>query len=47
MVRVPEPEGILGRLEAYLDFMGVDSLDELKEEQLRLGLEEECDELAA
>jgi hypothetical protein len=47
MVRDPESEGILGGLEAYLDLMGVDSLDELEEEQLSLGLEEECDELAA
>jgi hypothetical protein len=43
----PEPEGILGGLEAYLDFVGVDSLDELEEEQLQLDLEEVCDELAA
>lgn len=46
----PEPApGILGgekSLEAYLAFMGVDSLDDLKEEQLQLGLEGE-DELGA
>jgi hypothetical protein len=47
MPLVPEAEGILGGLEAYLDFMAVDSLDELEEEQLQLDLEEVCDELAA
>jgi hypothetical protein len=47
MPLVPEPEGILGGLEAYLDFLGIDSLDELEEEQLQLGFGEERDELAA
>jgi hypothetical protein len=31
--------GILGGLQAYLDYMGIDSLDELEEEQLQIGFE--------
>jgi hypothetical protein len=45
-----EPDGILGGLEAYLDFMGVDSVEELEaldeDEQLVLDLED-LDERAA